>query len=363
MTAAPLRILPRAGDEIDEADRFGELPHPREMLDLVGHEQAEEALLDGYRSGRMHHAWILGGLEGIGKAVLAYRFARFVLTYGDPSAPAVRAATNLAVDADARTAKLIAGQAHPDLYVLRRNWNPERKTLFSEIRVADVRKATHLFSSTASAGGWRIIIVDSAEDLNGASANALLKVLEEPPLRALFLIIAHQPGRILPTIRSRCRMLALRPLATAQIERIVNGLGETEATAAHISQAASAAEGSVRRAFRLLDSETHAFRAKIQALFEALPVIDEKLALQIAEETMKRDGVAFEHFVETTEAYLSAAINRRLSAAPEKLIRFAQAYETFAAGRREADIYNLDRRPLVLAAIAELADAVRHAAQ
>ena len=358
----PLRTLPRMGDEIDEADRFGDLPHPREMLDLVGHAEAEQSLLDAYRSGRMHHAWILGGLEGIGKAVLAYRFARFVLTHGDPSAPVVRAAGSLDVDANARAARLVAGQAHPDLFVLRREWNEKNKKPFTDIRVDDVRKANHLFGSTASAGGWRIIIVDSVENLNANSANALLKVLEEPPARALFLMVAHQPGRILPTIRSRCRMLALRPLETPQIERILTGLGEIDASPAHIAEAVSAAEGSVKRAFRLIDSETHAFRAKLLALFEALPVIDERLALQIAEETLKRDGVAFEHFVETTEAYLSAAVGARLSSGPAKIIRFAEAYEAFAAKRREAEIYNLDRRPLVLATIAELADAVRHAA-
>ena len=189
--------------EIDEIDRLGDTPHPRETQVLFGQDEAELALLDNYRSGRMHHAWILGGPEGVGKATLAYRMARFVFANPEPSR--VGEAGSLATPPDQPAARMVASQSHVDLVVLRRLWNEKSKTFFSNIRVDDVRDVVRFFGTTAGAGGWRIAIVDCAEDLATSGANALLKVLEEPPPKALFLIVSHQPARLLPTIRSRCR--------------------------------------------------------------------------------------------------------------------------------------------------------------
>ena len=139
--------------------------------------------------------------------------ARFVLAYPDPAMPAVQTAQSLAVPADHPTARRIAGQAHSDLLVLERVINEKTGKLFTVTRVEDVRRTVPFFGSTAGEGGWRVAIVDPLEDLNRAGENALLKVLEEPPPRALLLLVSHAPGRVLPTIRSRCRTLILRPLA------------------------------------------------------------------------------------------------------------------------------------------------------
>ena len=189
-----------------------EPPHPRETSVLFGHAEAEQTLLEAYRSGRIPHAWLIGGESGIGKATLAYRMARFVLAYPDPAMPAVRKATSLAIPADHPVARRIAGQAHGDLLSLERVINEKTGKLFTVIRVDDIRRSVPFFGSTAGEGGWRIAIVDSVDELNKESENALLKVLEEPPPRALLLLVSNAPGRILPTIRSRCRMLMLRPL-------------------------------------------------------------------------------------------------------------------------------------------------------
>jgi hypothetical protein len=195
-------------DDNDERDVRG----PRETLALFGHAEAEQTLLDSYKSGRIPHAWLIGGPPGIGKATLAYRLARFVLAHPDPKVPVVQKAASLAVDADNPVAHRIAAQAQGDLLVLERIVNETTGKLYTVIRVDDVRRTVSFFGSTAGEGGWRIAIVDAVDDLQREGANALLKVLEEPPQRTLLLLISHAPGRELPTIRSRCRRLLLRPL-------------------------------------------------------------------------------------------------------------------------------------------------------
>src|SRR5215218_4542024 len=215
--------------------------------ELFGHAEAEQTLLDAYRGGRIPHAWLIGGETGIGKATLAYRMARFVLAYPDPAMPAVQKAQSLAVPADHPTARRIAGQAHSDLLVLERVINEKTGKLFTVTRVEDVRRTVPFFGSTAGEGGWRIAIVDPLEDLNRAGENALLKVLEEPPARSLLLLVSHAPGRVLPTIRSRCRTLILRALTTEDVARAAASAMDEGAATAAIRDAAAAADGSVGR--------------------------------------------------------------------------------------------------------------------
>src|SRR5262249_29566485 len=177
-------------------------PLPRETTVLYGHAQAERALLAAYRGARFPHAWLIGGPVGIGKATLAYRMARFVLTHPDPGVPTVRTAKSLNVDADHPVARRIAAQAQGDLLVLERTINEKTNKLYQDIRVDDVRRTVTFFGSTAGEGGWRIAIVDPVDELNPSGANALLKVLEEPPRRTVLLLVSHSAARVLPTIRS-----------------------------------------------------------------------------------------------------------------------------------------------------------------
>jgi len=193
-----------------ETDKEPAAAHPRETFSFVGHEIQEGALADGLRGGRMHHAWLLAGAKGLGKATLAYRFARRAL--GAPNA----GARPLDVAPDAPVARRIAAQAHPDLFVLRRGLN-ERGKPRREIVVDDARALGQFFSLAPSEGGMRVAIIDAVDDLNANAANAILKTLEEPPARSVLLLVCHAPGAILPTIRSRCRRLALRPLSDAAV--------------------------------------------------------------------------------------------------------------------------------------------------
>src|SRR5262249_46544659 len=152
----------RASVSRDESDET-EVPHPRETTVLFGHAEVERKLLAGYRSGRIAHAWLIGGPAGIGKATLAYRMARFVLAYPDPGARAVQDATSLAVPPEAPAARRIAGQAHPDLLVLERTVDDHGK-MRTVITVDQVRRTVGFFGSTAGEGGWRVCIVDSADE-------------------------------------------------------------------------------------------------------------------------------------------------------------------------------------------------------
>src|SRR5580658_859175 len=256
-----------------ESDLYPGAPHPRFAANLVGHAAAEGELLNAYRSGKLAHAWLIGGPEGVGKATLAWRFARFILAQPDPTAARVLAANDLSVDLDASAVRQALALAHPDLAALRRSWNTQSKNFYSEIRVEDVRGALQLFQKSAGAGGWRICIVDSAEDLNRAGANALLKMIEEPPPRSLFLIVAHKPGQVLATIRSRCRRLSLESLSAGDIATVVAGLGDpwTALSPADVAGAAARAHGSVREALKRVDPAAGGTGAMIEAAIAQLP--------------------------------------------------------------------------------------------
>src|SRR6516165_11749449 len=188
------------------------VPASRANPDLVGHESAERELRRLVEAGRLPHAILLSGPRGIGKATLAFRFARFLLANGDDRTNAV-AESGLAINPESGVFRRVAAGGHADLLPIERAYDPRRRRLRGEIVVEDAREITSFFRLTAAEEGWRIVIVDGAEEMNRSAANALLKVLEEPPRQALLLLVSHSPGRLLPTIRSRCRRFPLVPLA------------------------------------------------------------------------------------------------------------------------------------------------------
>src|ERR1700729_4206897 len=199
-----------------KADTEISVPHPRETSVLSGHRDAETALLNAYRSGRIPHAWLIGGAQGIGKATLAYRMARFVLAHRNPLAADVGHARSLNVDPADPGARHVAAGAHGGLLTLERTLN-DKGVLRTVITVDETRETISFFGSTAAVEGWRVCIVDTADELNANVANALLKIFEEPPQQSLFLLVSHAPARVLPTILSRCRNLSLRPLAAGDV--------------------------------------------------------------------------------------------------------------------------------------------------
>jgi DNA polymerase-3 subunit delta' len=320
--------------------------HPRRRHSLLGHQAAEQRLLRAAQSGKLHHAWLLSGPEGIGKATLAYRFARFLLARPAVDAP------DLAVSPDHAAARLIAAGAHPDLLVVERAVDPRAKRLKSEISVDNAREASSFFGRTAGAGGWRLCIVDEAGDLNKESANALLKIIEEPPERAVFLIVCHRVGALLPTIRSRCMHLPLKPLSEADTRRVLDEI-DPGGAAAHGAAAALAA-GSPGRALRLSDSKG----AKAFETFRKLPRLSLVSALEIGAQFSHRDRAEdLAVFGELLTAWIAAEARRRgLAGGGAKL---AKTHGDIVASLRKADALNLDRRQTAVDALLLLDEALK----
>ncbi|MGA8824371.1 MAG: DNA polymerase III subunit delta' [Pseudolabrys sp.] len=340
----------------DSDERKSKLP--RETTALFGHGDAERGLLDAYKSGRIPHAWLIGGPPGIGKATLAFRLARFVLAHPDPLTSEVQKATSLAVDPAHPVARRIAAQAQGDLLVLERSINEQTGKLYTVIRVDDVRRTVSFFGSTAGEGGWRIAIVDAIDDLQREGANAILKVLEEPPQRSLLLLISHAPGRELPTIRSRCRRLLLRPLEREDVARALAEAMGRDASDQEVLQAAQAAEGSVGRALGLLDGATLALRQRVLELLEQLPEPDPRGLHALGEAIGGTDPKTLEAFMDLVNGWLSARLGEA-SQGKAQMARVAETWEKVNRAAREAEAYNLERKPLVFSVFGALAEAAR----
>lgn len=348
---------PAAEEGAPESDLYPGARAPRFAPALIGQRAAEKEMLNAYRSGRFAHAWLIAGPEGVGKATLAWAFARFVLANPDSLSRQVVDATDLSVAEDHPAARQLAALSHPDFVVVRRAWNAKPKSFYSEIRVDDVRDGQGVFRLAASSGGWRVMLVDAADDLNRAGANALLKTIEEPPARALVLIVAHRPGRLPPTIRSRCRRLTLEPLASHDIEAIVRGQGApwSEAPAAKIAQAAARADGSAREALRRLDPEGEGAGAMIEAVIDRLPGVDWRAALKLADRFAGATGAqAHERFLLAIYDWL--AQRARTTTESQRLEALAELWDKLRASARDVEALNIDRKTHALALLQEIAE-------
>jgi DNA polymerase-3 subunit delta' len=339
-------------------DGDAEVAHPRVAHLLFGHAEAEHSLLAAYRSHRMPHGILMGGPPGIGKATLAYRMARFVLAHPDPLAPEVQDATSLAVEPTHPVARRIAAQGHSDLVALERVVGDNDK-LQSVITVKQVREAVKFFATTAGEGGWRVAVVDTADELQYPQAsNALLKVLEEPPPKALLLLVSNAPARLLPTIRSRCRRLVLRPLDAADVARATAAALDRDPDEPQIKELAAAAEGSVGRALALRDGDALTLRKRVNALLDRLPDMDARALHALGESIGGTASEPLEAFIDAVNAWLEA----RLGTGTQNrgyLARLAEAWETINRAAMDADTYNLDRKPLVFSVFGLLAEAAR----
>ncbi|TSJ61506.1 DNA polymerase III subunit delta' [Starkeya sp. 3C] len=337
-----------------EADRFGTAPSPRENRRLIGHDEAQALVRAAWDAGRLPHALLLGGAEGVGKATLAYAIARFVLSGG--AAPA----HSITVDPDHPAARQVTALSHPDLLVLRRTPSDSGK-LPATIPAETVRRVRSFFGSTAALGGWRVCIVDTLDEMNVQGANALLKTLEEPPARALFLLVSHAPGRLLPTIRSRCRMVNLRPLTGEQVVEALANLAPTmpDLDRDRFAEAADASGGSVREALALLSGDGLAVRNATNVLLEGLPDIDPKALHTLGERLQGDRGGALESFVGTVEGWISDHATGRRQTASVRLARLPEVWEKVRRAAVDADVYNLDRKTLVFRIFASLNEALR----
>ncbi|MBX2854331.1 MAG: DNA polymerase III subunit delta' [Rhodobacteraceae bacterium] len=281
-------------DRPNDPDRLEGVSHPRETLALRGQSAAESAFLAAWRAGRPHHAWLLRGPPGIGKATMAYRIARFLLTrppegeaglFGEAAPPPETLDTP---EDDPAIRQLIVG-AHPQVVELRRPWNEKTKTFRTAISVETVRRLIEFFQLSSADGGWRVALVDPADELNAAAANALLKLIEEPPARAMFLLVSHAPGRLPATIRSRCRRLDFNLLpqeeAMAAISAAAPELSVEEARAL-----SRLAPGSPGAALRLGALDGVALYAELSDLMAGAPRLDRRKLTGMMGKVGRREG-------------------------------------------------------------------------
>src|SRR6201995_5118880 len=335
------------------------VPHPRETSALFGHGEAETALLTAYKSGRIPHAWLIGGGQGIGKATLAYRMARFVLTHRDPLSASVQRAETLAVDPNGSVARHVASSSHGGLLTLERTLN-DKGVMRSVIAVDQTRETISFFGSTAAAEGWRVCIVDTVDELNPNAANALLKVLEEPPQQSLFLLVSHAPARLLPPILSRCRKLMLRPLAVPDVIAAASTATDVAADDPALTEAAEASEGSVSRALTLLGGDALKLHQSTAALLATLPRVDPRELHALGDALGGSDRVALAAFIDSVDRWVSERLRADdANANLPRLARLAEVWEKINRAARDTAEYNLERKPLVFSVFGMLAEATQ----
>lgn len=332
---------------------------PRANPILIGHPEAEATVLDAMRSNRVHHAWLITGPEGVGKATFAYRFARRLLA-GQPTE------NSLALDSADPVFRRVAANAHADMLVIERALNQKTKRMRTQIAVDDVRKITGFMSLTPAEGGWRVVIVDGAEDLNQASANALLKILEEPPPRAALLLVCAAPGRLLPTIRSRCRRLRLAPLADDVMGRLLTEF-LPQLDPAQAGRLITLAEGSPGRAVMLAEDEGVAIAALVDKLLSDLPAVPASRGYEIAD-FLGRSETGFSTFMDMVRASVASAIRESVRgradpdqdriAALRPLDAWSELWQGLTKLQDETERFALDKRQAIVAGVGMLAGSV-----
>ena len=359
-------------------------PEPRANPELLGHEAAEQTLLRAFNSDRLPHAWLIGGPRGVGKATLAYRFARFILCQGaagqglDLFGENPPPADSLYMPAENEVFRRVAAGGHSDLRALEIGADPRTGRARREIVVDDVRAVGHFLRMTAAEGGWRVVIVDSIDSLNRNATNALLKVLEEPPARALLLLVSHAPGGLLPTVRSRCCRLPVGPLPAQTVTELLTRFSP-DLSDADRSALAGLGEGSIGRALDLASGGGLDLYRDLLTVLEGLPRLD-VAKLHALGDRLARSGneTAFRTGMELLIWWLARLIRGAAQGAPPAelvagegalmarllarhgLAPWLPLWDKITRLFAQADAANLDRKQVVITAFLDLEAASAH---
>ena len=329
--------------------------HPRDVYDLEGQSAAEAAFLDALDRGRLHHAWLLTGPEGVGKATLAYRMARRLLgARPDPSHGLLGAAPSDPVS------RQVAARSHPDLMVLERLTDDGKAR--KSIPVDEARQLPEFFSTTPAISPYRVAIIDAADDLNVNAANAVLKTLEEPPPRGVILLISHAPGKLLPTIRSRCRRLAVPAPGVRAAAEMVERMADVSGRDAE--RLARMAHGAPGKALQLAAAKAIEMDDAANEILRGLPKLDEVALLALTDTFRGAEGAArFELLMERMADQVRIFATQVAADGKNSpgLDRWATAWERLSNAPGEAEAVNLDRADVFWSVISDLRAAAKTA--
>ena len=342
-----------APSQPNDSDRIEGFAHPRENFALLGQDVVLARAARALRAGRPPSAWLITGPPGIGKATLAYRIARYLLAYGAGDA----GPDDLSVAEDHQAARQVMAQSHPGLLILKRAINAKTGKLMTVLSVDEIRRLADFFNMTSGAGGWRVAIVDTADDMNDNAANALLKMLEEPPSNAMLLLLSNTPGRLLPTIRSRCQRLDLRPLDDAVLEKAL-AAHLPESSAAERAALARLAGGSIGAALTLASGEGGALAQEADRLIDHAREPDILALLTLGEKLFRmRDGV--ELFGDFLVQSLSDRIRAKAHGGAPGLERWVALLGRIEQSFGRATGLHLEPRQTVLTTARDLAQVAR----
>jgi DNA polymerase-3 subunit delta' len=325
-------------------------PAPRENPLLIGHSAAEAELAAALASGRMHHAWLITGPEGVGKATLAFRFARRLLA---GTAPTLELAPSDPVF------RRVAMGTHADLLTIEREFDEKRGRMRGEIVVDDTRVISAFLRLTPAEGGWRVVVIDGAEHMNRNAANAVLKMLEEPPPQAIILLTCAAPGRLLPTIRSRCRRLGLLPLSATDMDRVL-ATYLPEMAEGDRARLAAISAGSPGRALGLAEERGLLLASLAEEVLVEIPRLPKLRAFEIAEKLGGRAQDDFTPFMTLLRDGLADRVRGAARGGAERLLtlrplaEWAELWQSLTRIQDETERLNLDRRQALLSSIAML---------
>lgn len=332
---------------------------PRNNPYVLGHEAAEQLFLQAWKNNALHNSWLISGIEGIGKATLAYKFARFILAADDKKRESY---SNLDISPAHQVFKLVANNSHPDLKIIERDYtDTDRKKVLKAIkdgeqlsaeelsglkksayiRIDDVRTINEFLSKHASNDGWRVVIIDSIDEMNTASANAVLKILEEPPARTLMLLISHNPNQLLPTIKSRCTKLELKPLSDAHIASLLRRY-RPEQSETEIKQVTAIASSSIGKALSYVDNNAAQRYQDLCKILTAGSKFSVASVLSFAEEAAANE----ENYTLSKELilkFLSENITKT-----GNVLAYADSWDYAVKSFSEVDRLNMDKKQVLI---------------